>query len=390
MRSSIPKSINKKSWVVIGAGLHGVHIACRLLEAGVPRERIALLDALPPLALWSRRTARLEIGYLRSAVVHHIDVCPWSLLNFVRENYAGDESWCAAPYQRPRYDIFQAHCENVLRKFAIDSVFSQESALSLESCAGSGYLIRTDRSTIEADQCVLALGQAPPRLRGNEKADHLLSWDFDSAVPGRRMVVVGTGMTGVQFALSMAGKGVSVTLCGRRTSEAEDFDADPCWIGPRCLSDDFRKAPVEERRRIITESRKAGTLNAQVQAEFSRALMKGELRFREGRPIGKESGRLVLDSGESLECDRVVWATGFEKVRPGGSLVSQLIKDLALPVSPCGFPVTTPELEWAPRLYVTGGLAELTLGPLARNIMGARAAGKIIAERCRELEAALL
>jgi hypothetical protein len=35
-----------------------------------------------------------------------------------------------------------------------------------------------------------------------------------------------------------------------------------------------------------------------------------------------------------------------------------------------------PSLEWADGLLVSGALAELELGPIARNIAGARAAGE--------------
>jgi hypothetical protein len=38
--------------------------------------------------------------------------------------------------------------------------------------------------------------------------------------------------------------------------------------------------------------------------------------------------------------------------------------------------VLAPTLEWAPGLYVTGQLAELELGPTARNIGGARLAAE--------------
>ena len=46
---------------------------------------------------------------------------------------------------------------------------------------------------------------------------------------------------------------------------------------------------------------------------------------------------------------------------------------LMLPLS-CGFPKITHELEWLPHLFVAGGLADLELGPFARNIMGGKEA----------------
>lgn len=37
-------------------------------------------------------------------------------------------------------------------------------------------------------------------------------------------------------------------------------------------------------------------------------------------------------------------------------------------------------LEWCPHLYVTGPLAELEIGPIARNISGARQAAERIVQ----------
>ena len=42
------------------------------------------------------------------------------------------------------------------------------------------------------------------------------------------------------------------------------------------------------------------------------------------------------------------------------------------PLTKCGFPNISYELEWLPNLFVAGGLADLELGPFGRNIMGGR------------------
>jgi hypothetical protein len=70
----------------------------------------------------------------------------------------------------------------------------------------------------------------------------------------------------------------------------------------------------------------------------------------------------------------VVRATGFLLHRPGGPLVDAAIERDGLPCARCGYPIVSPRLEWAPGLFARGPLAELELGPGARNIAGARAA----------------
>jgi hypothetical protein len=61
--------------------------------------------------------------------------------------------------------------------------------------------------------------------------------------------------------------------------------------------------------------------------------------------------------------------------RPGHKTTRRR-RSSGLPCAGCGYPLVSPRLEWASGLFVTGPLAELELGPTARNIAGARAAGE--------------
>ena len=84
---------------------------------------------------------------------------------------------------------------------------------------------------------------------------------------------------------------------------------------------------------------------------------------------------LQLSGDARLAVDRILLATGFETRRPGGALLDNLIESASLPCASCGYPVVDTALRWHPRVWVAGPLAELELGPLARNIAGARRAG---------------
>jgi hypothetical protein len=74
-----------------------------------------------------------------------------------------------------------------------------------------------------------------------------------------------------------------------------------------------------------------------------------------------------------------VLCTGFAPTRPGGALVDGLVADLGLRCAGCGYPIADATLQWRPGLFVMGPLAELELGPTARNITGARAGAERIA-----------
>ena len=71
-------------WLIIGGGIHGVHIAARLLgEANVAPERLCIVDpGARLLERWQSCTQRTGMTHLRSPAVHHLDLEPWSLRRY--------------------------------------------------------------------------------------------------------------------------------------------------------------------------------------------------------------------------------------------------------------------------------------------------------------------
>ena len=53
--------------------------------------------------------------------------------------------------------------------------------------------------------------------------------------------------------------------------------------------------------------------------------------------------------------------------------MDELVTKESLACARCGYPIVDRSLAWHPSIHVTGPLAELELGPTARNIHGARA-----------------
>ena len=60
--------------------------------------------------------------------------------------------------------------------------------------------------------------------------------------------------------------------------------------------------------------------------------------------------------------------------------MGRAIEALQLPLAPDGYPVVDEHLRWTPGLFVMGPLAELVVGPAARNLGGARMAAQRIVE----------
>jgi len=77
-----------------------------------------------------------------------------------------------------------------------------------------------------------------------------------------------------------------------------------------------------------------------------------------------------------LNADRSALATGFEKRRPGGGWLNRAIDEFTFYCHECGYPIVERNLCWHSGFYVTGLWHNLELGPVARDIIGARQAAR--------------
>src|SRR5215472_11314324 len=86
---------------VVGAGIHAVVVAIRLLhEWPELRQRLRLIDpAGACLVAWERRTWGQGMTMMRSPGAHHLDVPAESLIEYARAH--GRDHELFAPYYRP-------------------------------------------------------------------------------------------------------------------------------------------------------------------------------------------------------------------------------------------------------------------------------------------------
>jgi cation diffusion facilitator CzcD-associated flavoprotein CzcO len=381
-------------WLLIGGGVHGTHLSLALTaRLGWPRDRVRVLDPHPePLALWSRQTAHAGMAFMRSSLVHHLALDPYGLKRFARSPEAAGVARFAPPYRRPSYALFQAHAERVVCDHALDALRVQGRAVRLRRVA-SGWRVETQAGALDARRVVLAIGNterpcwpgwALALREAGGTVDHLFSAAFDrAAVPdGERTAVVGGGISAAQAATALARRGPTV-LVSRHAARVHQLDADPGWLGPKRMAG-FRLEPCPvARRTAIDGARHRGSVPPDVLRRLQRAVRRdglervtAEVEAAEAGPLG--TVRLALrrpDGAASASLvDRVVLATGFEASRPGGAWLDAAVEAEGLPLAPCGFPRLGRSLAWAPGLYAAGPLAELELGPTARNVAGARAA----------------
>lgn len=381
------------AWLIIGGGIHGTYLSHLLVnKVGLNRDEVRVLDPhQKPMAVWNRNTINCGMRFLRSPATHNIDIPVLSLYRFAQSPAIDGMAEFIPPYNRPSLSLFQKHCEHVIHQFHLEELRITGRALTLHKNNRHSLKAETSVGSIAARNVILAMGMGeqpywPAWARRLQQAgsriDHVFDPKFrsaDSAASSENVVVVGGGLSAAQTALMLSKKlAGSVRLLSQHELFESQYDFDPCWIGPKCLREFYRQ-DYGSRRAAVDRARVGGSLPGEIFEELRSAFDAEGFHFQKTRirnavPDGDRI-RLDTDSG-MVWTDTVVLATGFRSDRPGGDFIDQVIQEFGLQCGPCGYPIVGEDLRWAANIFVTGPLAELQLGPCARNIIGARNAGR--------------
>lgn len=377
-------------WLIIGGGVHGTHISRVLTQrGGVAPDRLRVLDPhAEPLARWHACVHNTGMTFLRSPAAHNIDVQPADLHHFAE--YEVKDARYTRPYHRPSTELFRQHCDAVIDRGGLGALRITGTAHRL-TCGPAAMRVETDCGEIETRRVVLALGASeapswPDWARSLRRVapviDHVFDPHYtrDMRVTWQHLVVIGGGITAAQTAITMArARPGTVTLLTRHAARVAQFDSDICWIGERCLRGFRRSSSPDFRRQIIHRARNRGSMPPDVHKQLRQAERRGQLRVLRGEvcrwdrdPLGGGVLLHLQPAAAPLAVDRVLLATGFEQARPGGAMLDQAIAELGLRCGACGYPIVDSLLRWHPQIHVSGPLAELEIGPVSRNIIGAR------------------
>lgn len=389
-------------WLVVGGGVHGVHIAVRLLDSGLASpSNLRVVDPSGNLLeSWRSRVGVTGMAYLRSPSMHHLDTESFSLENFARESAEEEDrgQLFTRPNNRPSTHLFRAHCDGVIQRVGLHRCHVRDRVVDVEPGAECVAVSLRSGERLRARRLVLALG-AGDRLaypswapQDDPRVGHVFEPDLPSLDgPPSRVCVVGGGISAAQVALAVARRDHQVELICRHPVRAHQYDSDPGWFGPKYMTGYHGIECFAERRALITRARNSGSMPPDVERALREGIESGQVSMHLGEVQGfrRRAGsvELLTDDGGRRAVDRVLLATGFDSTRPGGEMIDRLIARASLEVAPCGFPIVDGALRWHPRIHVSGALAELEVGPIARNIAGARRAGDRIVRACQELAA---
>ena len=381
------------SWLIVGGGVHGVHIATRLIgDGGVTSEQIRILDpANTLLARWRSCTSTTGMRYLRSPAVHHLDRDPFSLYRFASKQMRPEFRPFTPPYNRPSLAMFNAHCDGVIEEHNLRTLHLRAWALDCQiDCDGVSVTTNTGKE-LRAKRVVLAIGASEQPAwpswapTDDPRVAHIFARGFSLPSKERqeRIAVIGGGISAAQTALRVSGDGHEVHLISRHSLREHQFDSDSGWLGPKFLTRFERETDMSGRRAMITKARHRGSIPRDIHYALREAIDVGKIRWVKNRvdSISDECDalKLYLSKGDELLVDRILLATGFSPDRPGGAMLDRLIRTASLPCAQCGYPIVDSALRWHSQIHVSGPLAELELGPASRNIAGARqAADRII------------
>lgn len=381
-------------WLVVGGGIHGCTIATFLIKQGkVQNEKLCIIDPhSEPMARWKRNTERICMPFLRSPVVHHIDVNPFSLQQFGKNSDLHNQFY--GVYKRPSLELFNDHCDHILSETHIKESWYQGVVAKVqkgkerwEVTTEGGDIFQTKNVVIAIsvnEQLLIPDWATDLAVHSPNKVHHIFDakmMDVKEMKPP--IAIIGGGITAAHLAIKMAGEYPGeVTLIKRHPFRIHDFDSDPGWLGLKFQGPYRKVKDYKIRRELIKEARLKGSIPKDVFRKVKALEAKQKLRIVDGEidSYAIEQNYMTLYAGaESYQVRHTILATGFLPTRPG-NWVEKLIEEEQLRCANCGYPIVSKDLQWCPHLYVMGPLAELEMGPIARNISGARqAAERIVA-----------
>ncbi|KHF40767.1 FAD/NAD(P)-binding protein [Halalkalibacter okhensis] len=376
-------------WTIIGGGIQGCTLATYLIKRKCTSiSNLAIVDPQPePLSTWKRCTETVEMPFLRSPSIHHLDVDPFALEKFAKSESGKPSSHFYGPYDRPSLSLFNKHCDVLFEEIQLQQSWIQGRVIKLEREKTHWKITLTDGRQFDSENVVLAMGLSehpfiPDWAKELQEQGANIQHIYENRMfsdPNYTddIVIVGGGISAIHTALKWSNrKPGRIKLLSRHPLRTHQFDSDPGWLGPKKMKSFEKVTSLQKRRKIIANARFRGSIPQELKMKILREEREGrlELIIDEVSTASFEYGEMILDLKQtSIHTNQVLLATGFHSTPPGMEWLNHTIKTEQLLCANCGYPIVCEDsLQWSNNLYVIGALAELVIGPVSRNISGAR------------------
>ncbi|WP_448560571.1 FAD/NAD(P)-binding protein [Trichothermofontia sp.] len=383
---------------IVGAGPQALTLVTHLLQKRPSlRQRFVVLDPAGEwLVQWRHQFAALAIPHLRSPAVHHPDPNPHALRAFAESR----SQELFPPYDLPGTALFQDFCQAIIQRWQLaDRVIpASVEGLTVLTQGPRPYfcLALADGRQLRARRVVLAIAGGQPQIPAwvqhiptpypAERLQHSHQVDLRGLrLAGERILIIGSGLTSGHLAVGAIERGAQVILMARRQFYEKLFDADPGWLGPKYLKGFQAELCWEQRWQMIQAARNGGSLTPAMLTQLRRLERAGQVSFYERCEVAAalwegSSWRVICHHAGGHECltqwpiDRIWLATGTQIDVNQWPLLSEIREIYPAPTIQ-GLPVLDAYLRWPGcPLFIMGGAAALQLGPVARNLYGARMA----------------
>jgi hypothetical protein len=382
---------------IIGAGPQALTLTTHLLQKG--RRRSPQFVVIDPSGTWMQRWhqqfAAQDISYLRSPIVHHPDPNSQALRVFAESRHRE----LFPPYDRPGRQLFADFCDTVIQAWNLQNRVAAADVVRIEPLKQGRYRFRlwfAEGSSLLARRVVLAAGdgasnipdwvQRLPKTYPADRLCHSSQVDLRQVtLQSDRILVIGGGLTSGHLAMGALRQGATVKLITRRRFQAKLFDADPGWVGPKYLKG-FNAEPDWQRRwQMIQTARNGGSLTPDMMLKLRRAQRDKNIELVEQCQVEQvcwvnHCWQVACSDGNYFECDRIWYATGRKLDASQHPLLQEIQAQYPAEMVN-GLPILDTHLRWPScELFVMGGLAALQVGPVSRNLRGAKIASDRIVE----------
>ncbi len=374
---------------IVGAGPHALTLVTHMLQKRQEmRGKFVVFDPSGGwLSQWSAAFGAQEIPHLRSPAVHHPDPDPYALRRFA-ENRPQE---LFPPYDLPGTKLFEDFCRETIARWQLENTVEQAKVTRVEPLGKRGFRLELDgERRVMARRVVMAMGGGRPSLPDwvekiqtpypSDRLCHSLAIDLrQMALRGDRVLIIGGGLTSGHLAIGALEGGATVTLMVKRQLQEKLFDADPGWLGPKYLKGFAAEADWQRRWELIQQARNGGSMTPAVVTRLRRESRNGRLGIYEECQVveaawNQGEWQIICNNGAEYTCDRIWVATGTKLDVMAEPLFADILEAYPIPIIQ-GLPVLDEHLRWPGcELFIMGGLAALQVGPVARNLSGARMA----------------